>query len=206
MAGRSNRIAGIGAAFALVAFATCGGLTSAASQSTEPAAVARQLPFGPAEAILLRSTLIGTNLSNVTGEYTLLRGLMAPETAATLPVEVLAALFAPWRAKQRDFGFAAIADAELSEPPSLSPDGELMLVGEVPTPSFKLSFELVYVKPSNRWLLKRFSFSDGAIAIRSTDAPAAESSRRTASPAGNLTVPVVAPGRIPPLPPTRPWY
>lgn len=206
MAGRSNRFAWLGVGYALVVLATCGGMVTAAAQSAEPATVERRLPFGPAEAILLRSTLIGTNLSNATGEYALLRGLMAPETAAALPVEALAALFAPWRAKQRDFGFAAIADAELSEPPSLSPDGELRLAGEVPTPSFKLAFELVYVKPSSRWLLKRFSFSDGTIAIRSTDLPAVAQARKTAPPARSLAVPVTTTDRIPPLPPTRPWY
>lgn len=206
MVGRSNRIAWIGARCAFVVLATCCGIVSAAAQSAVPAAVARQLPFGPAEAILLRSTLIGTNLSNATGEYALLRGLMAPETANALPIEALAALFAPWRAKQRDFGFAAIADAELSEPPSLSPDGELRLAGDVPTPSFKLVFELTYVKAQNRWLLKRFSFSDGVITIRSTDVPAAAQARKTAPPARSLAVPVTAPGGIPPLPPTRPWY
>lgn len=186
--------------------ASLGTASSSLAQPAEPAAVPRQLVFGPSEAILLRSTLIGVNLSNATGEYALLRGIMTPDASGSVSVEALTALFAPWRERQRDFGFAAIADAELSEPPSLSQDGELKLTGSVPTPSFKLGFDLAYAKVSNRWLLKRFSFSDGAITVRSADIPAAEPTRRTAVPARTVAAPTVVPVRIPPLPPTRPWY
>ncbi|MCX5497612.1 hypothetical protein OSH11_23140 [Kaistia dalseonensis] len=177
-----------------------------AAQTAAPPASVRQVPFGPSEAILLRTTLIAFNQANLTGNYTVLRALLAPPTAAQHTAEELQAALKPFRDRARDFGFAAIAEPELDRLPEVDADGRLHLVGAVPTPNFKLAFAFAFARGSNSWLLVDYMLSDGAIIVRSSDvAPRVIASDKPAGQAAEPGIAVVrsSPPR-PPLPPERP--
>jgi hypothetical protein len=186
-----------------------------AAEALVPPPAGRAVPFGPGEAILLRSTLIAFNQANATGDYSVVVALAAPEFAAAHPDRSMASLFRPWRDKARDFGFAAITDPALDEPPLIDENGVLRLVGSLPTPNFKLEFNFTYKKVGNRWALAGFALGDGALRIASdsaaADHAATASAERTAVPpadaASLVGIPAAAapaPLRLPPLPRIRP--
>ena len=191
-----------------------------------PPAAGRVVPFSPIEAMLLRSTLIAIAQANTTGEYAVLRARMDP--AAAPSTAALATLFRPWREKQRDIGFAAIAEPELGHPPSIDPAGLLELAGTLPTPGFTLSFDLAFRKVTGRWRLARFTLGDGTLTIASgapaqqsaptaEEKPAAVAEERPAAAAPPAAEGVAAPlappvqpaanlMQLPPLPQSRPAF
>jgi len=177
----------------------------ASGQTQDPPAQERVLPFGPGEAILLRSTLIAINQANLTGDYSVLHAIIEPERGRVLSREALAEILKPWREPSRDFGFAAIADAELRHPPSLDSEGRLNLVGTVPTPSFTLAFDLGFVRSDGRWKLVRFVLGDGTLSTTS-ELPPSSSAPAPAAATQTAATGAPSPGvrRTPPLPPTRP--
>lgn len=179
---------------------------SAFSQPVESSSEQPVAHYGPAEAILLRSTLIAINQANVTGEYKVLRALIAPDVAQKLSVASLEAIFRPWRDKRRDVGFAVIAEPAFQTAAVQPSSGELWLIGTVPTPGFKLEFDFAFRKVSDRWLLARFSIADGTLTISSAAPPPAKRTVVVAPIGGTETVSSEVSLKHPPLPPDRPWF
>lgn len=176
------------------------GETTTSAPSAEPP---REIPFGPVEAMLLRSTLIAINQANLTVDYAIVRHMLAPDLAKTYPGPQIAVLLKPWRDRRRDFGFVAIADPELDTSPTIDGQGVLRMQGSVPTPSFRLAFDLSFRKVAGRWMLSVLTLSDGTTTTSSRTVTMASA---RASSAESDVMPVDSvPDHPPPLPPTRPW-
>ena len=102
--------------------------------------------------VLLRSALIALDHANRTGNYTVLRELGGPGLQQHSSAQ-LANVFASLRNQQVDLLPVAIVTPQLTQQPSVSPEGLLQLVGYFPTQPRPVQFHVVYQPVAGQWKL-----------------------------------------------------
>lgn len=134
-----------------------GGLGAESKPVARPPATSEAPPApptdvsGPELSILIRTTLIALHDANVTGNYTVLRDLGAVELQAAKSAADLAAKFAEFRQKRIGMAPVVLYDAVLDQKPQLSTNGQLHLVGHIPSPPQEVVFDLWYLYEAGAW-------------------------------------------------------
>ncbi len=150
------------AAVTLLAF-----VTNAAAQQpdrVEPSAIAGSEDI-EALAILLRTTLVALHQANVTGNYSVLRDLAAPEFREKNTPADLAIIFAPIREKRIDLAPVVLLEPKLSKPPAIDKDKILHVSGTLAT-TRPIGFELLFKAVDGVW--RMFGVSIAPQEIEST--------------------------------------
>jgi hypothetical protein len=126
----------------------------------------QQLHVPPPEALLalIRSAMIGLDHANRTGNYSVLRELGGP-ALQQLSTAQLAKAFANLRAAKVDLLVAAISTPQLTQQPTIAPQGGLLqLVGFFPTQPRRLQFHIVYQPAGGEWKLAGISVGVAEVA------------------------------------------
>lgn len=158
-------------AFSLFALFAAGALPASAQQA-RPAQIDRN-----GVIILIRSTLIGLDQANKTGNYTVLRDLGAPQFQANSAAR-LAEIFASQRRDNLDLSGVAALEPQLTLLPQIEPNGLMHMTGFFPSVPKQVNFELLYAPVNGQW--KLFGISVGL----SSAAPSAPMAAPAAAPAG----------------------
>jgi hypothetical protein len=156
--------------------------TMASAQSPKPAP--KPGPSRPAQAprpadidkngvlILVRSTLLGLDQANKTGNYTVLRDLGAPGFQTNTAAK-LAEIFAYQRNQNLDLSGVAVLEPQLSMLPQIESTGMMHMAGFFPSVPTQIRFELLYAPVQGQWKLFGLSVSLGSSApVAPSDAPA----------------------------------
>jgi len=128
-----------------------------------------QMPDSNKLVILIRSTLLAVNNANLTGNYSVLRGLGTPGFQYSNTPARLADVFRELRERNIDIGPIVLLEAKLRQQPSLNANGQLRLTGFFPSRPEQVNFDLAFYSRDGRWLL------DG-IALNTTPSQAASAS------------------------------
>jgi hypothetical protein len=148
----SLRSAGFGMALTAMLFAVQDVTTNAQENSFKGTAGKTALSDTSPELILLmvRTTIIAIDQANKTGNYSVLRKLGGPGLQR-LTAEQLAKTFEALRTANVDLAPASIVTPELSETPTISPEGRINLVGFFPTQPSQIQFRLVFEAVGGVW-------------------------------------------------------
>jgi hypothetical protein len=115
-----------------------------------------QLPPMPDDAalnILIRRTLLTLNDANLTGNYSVLRDLAAPDFQQANDPAKLAGIFAHFRKNKIDMAPIVYFDPKLVRKPALTKNGMLRLSGFIPTQPQQINFDMLFQKVQGRWRL-----------------------------------------------------
>jgi hypothetical protein len=144
-----------------------------------PAAQQQTMPVSIEQALyLIRSTLLTLNDANLSGNYTVLRDLAAPDFQARNTAADLGQTFFDLRRRNFDLYGAALLAPQLTVVPALDQSGMLHLAGYIPTRPQQINFDLVFQVVRNRWRLYSISIAtpEAAPAQPQVQAPPARSS------------------------------
>jgi hypothetical protein len=100
---------------------------------------------------LIRTTIIAVDQANRTGNYTVLRDLSAPDFRNSNDASRLGLIFQILRDKAIDFSPLLQISPEVSEPPAITAQGLLRLVGFFPTEPLRVNFDLSFQAIEGRW-------------------------------------------------------
>ncbi len=130
---------------------------SAASQSKEDgklaADVAGQVPDDARLVSLIRGSVISLNQANLTGDYSVLRGIAAPGFQNANTPDRLAANFAKLRARQLDLAPVTVIEPRLFRPAAVDAQGFLRVTGYFPSRPEQVNFDLAYQFAGGQWRL-----------------------------------------------------
>jgi hypothetical protein len=149
-------------------------------QQPAPKQQPQQQPSAPKPAqidrngvlILIRTTLLGLDQANKTGNYTVLRDLGAPDFQANSAAR-LAEIFAQQRKDNVDLSGVAVIDPQLTLLPQIEGNGLMRMAGFFPSVPTQVNFELLYAPVDGRWRLFGLSVSFGQAAPAAPQPPAA---------------------------------
>ena len=111
------------------------------------------LPDGPHLAVLIYATLGALNQANVTGNYSVVRDLAAPDFQKINTPARLAVIFFKHRQARLDFATALIHEPSLTKPAAIDEKGLLHLTGFIPSEGLRLNFDFTYQRVDGRWRL-----------------------------------------------------
>jgi hypothetical protein len=103
--------------------------------------------------ILIRSTLIALDLSNKSGNYTILREISAPGFAAVNDAARLSALFRTQRERNLDLSGVLVYEPQLTVMPEITKEGLLRFAGVFPSPTSQIRFEMIFAPVNGQWKL-----------------------------------------------------
>jgi hypothetical protein len=103
--------------------------------------------------ILIRSTLIALDLSNKSGNYTILREISAPSFAAVNDAARLSALFRSQRERNLDLSGILVYEPQLTVMPEITKEGLLRFAGVFPSPTSQIKFEMLFTPVNGQWKL-----------------------------------------------------
>lgn len=136
---------------------TAGLLAGLLSGGSQPALASDGLnaavPDGYQLSLLIYSTLTALDQANTTGNYTVLRGLAAPDFQRLNAPQALAGVFAKYRERHVVLAPVMLYQPKLLEPPLIGADGLLHLKGFFPTLPLRIGFELAYQWVGGTWRL-----------------------------------------------------
>ena len=147
-----------------------------------PQAAPAKMPEAETLIILIRSSLLAVHHGNVTGNYTVLRDLAAPGFQAANSAARLGAIFANLRDQGVDLSVAALLTPQITQGPTITPQGMLGLAGVIPAQPLQLQFQLVFQPVDNRWRL--FGVSVTTAPAPGAPAPVAAAPAKPATEAG----------------------
>lgn len=160
------------------------GATNPKAQSkTPPAAAAKESPptepilDGRAQSILIRRTLLTLNDANLSGNYTVLRDLAAPDFQSANDQAKLVGIFADLRNRKIDLAPIVYFDPKLVRQPEITQDGMLRLSGFLPTRPEQVDFDMLFQKVSGRWRL--YGIAVNTSPAKTTAAPSAATAADT---------------------------
>src|SRR5262249_39647709 len=116
---------------------------------------------------LVRSTLLRLNDANLSGNYTVLRDLAAPDFRAKNTAADLAQAFTDLRRRNFDLFAVALLEPKLTTGPELDDKGRLHLAGFFPTRPLQIHFDLTFESVGGHWRL-------WGINVATPQAPAAD--------------------------------
>jgi hypothetical protein len=139
--------------------------------------------------VLVRSAIIALDHANRTDNYTVFRELGGPGLQRHSSAQ-LRTVFASLRQQQEvDLLVVAILTPQLTQAPSVSPEGLLQLVGFFPTQPRQIQFHIVYQPAAGQWRLFGLNVTlSGAPQASATAAPQ-PTSPRAGAPADALPPP-----------------
>ena len=149
-----------------------------ASPPSQPAATSPTLAVPPPEVllVLIRTTLIALNQAVYTGNFTVLRDLGSPAFQAANSPAQLGVIFASLRNRNIDLSPVVAVTPEVSEPPQITQDQMLRLVGYFPTKPLQVQFQLLFQPVNGQWRL----FGMAVDAVAAPPAPQAGPQASTA--------------------------
>jgi hypothetical protein len=103
--------------------------------------------------ILIRSTLIALDLSNKSGNYTILREISAPGFAAVNDAARLSASFRSQRERNLDLSGVLVYEPQLTLMPEITKEGMLRFAGVFPSPTSQIKFEMIFAPVNGQWKL-----------------------------------------------------
>jgi hypothetical protein len=135
-------------------------------QSTDQAAVTR----ANAELVvtLTRTALVAVHQANVTGNYTVLRDLGAPDFRDRNSAADLAAIFASIRQLKIDLSVAVLLDPQISQA-TMTDRNLLHVVGALATKPVPVRFELLFQPLAGTWRI----YGVAIVPVQGEGAPAA---------------------------------
>ncbi|MGD9669835.1 MAG: nuclear transport factor 2 family protein [Hyphomicrobiaceae bacterium] len=101
--------------------------------------------------ILVRTSLLTLNDAMSTGNFSVLRDLIAPSVREQNTSGRLYQTFADLIAKGLDLRSVAIQEPKMKRPPEIGTDGRLRISGNFPGPSVSANFDITYEKVNARW-------------------------------------------------------
>jgi hypothetical protein len=106
----------------------------------------------PAEVllVLLRTSLLALDHANKANDYRVLRALGAPELQK-FSTEQLSRMFSGLRAANIDLSPVAVITPQVLEPPRITPQGLLKLLGYFPTQPLQIQFEILFQPVDGHW-------------------------------------------------------
>ena len=130
---------------------------------------------------LVRSTLLTLNDANLSGNYTVLRDLAAPDFQARNTAADLGQTFSDLRRRNFDLYGAALLAPQFTVVPALDQNSMLHLAGYIPTRPQQINFDLMFQVVGNRWRLYSISIvtPEAVPAQPQAQAPPARSSTPT---------------------------
>jgi hypothetical protein len=103
--------------------------------------------------ILIRSTLYALDLSNKSGNYTILREISAPGFAAVNDAARLSALFRSQRERNLDYSGVLVYEPTMTALPETGKDGMMHFAGFFPSASSQINFEMIFAPVNGQWKL-----------------------------------------------------
>jgi len=146
-------------------------LLIAASGARAQNAGAPPLPSAEQLIVLVRNTLLAVNDANLTGNYTVLRDLSAPDSQALNTPERLAESFSAIRQQGIDLSVIAVATPRFIQLPTITPQGYLRLNGEFNSAP-RITFDLFLENVAGRW--RPYAIGVGVVAVPLAPPPAVQ--------------------------------
>jgi hypothetical protein len=147
--------------------------------------------------VLIRTTLVALNQAVQTGNFTVLRDVGAPALQAANSPTRLGVIFAGLQNRRIDLSPAVVVTPQLSEPPAVTPQNVLRLVGYLPTTPLQIRFQMLFQPVDGQWRLLGMSVhcvsAPGTAPLGQTAPPAAASLPAPVLPATALATPRKAP-------------
>jgi len=103
--------------------------------------------------LLVRSTLYALDLSNKSGNYTILREISAPGFAAAHDASNLSQIFSNLRNKSVDLSGVLVFEPQLTVLPEITKDGMMRFAGFFPSASNQIKFEMIFAPVNGQWKL-----------------------------------------------------
>ena len=157
----------------------------------QPAAALPALTVPPPEVllVLIRTTLLALNQAVQTGNFTVLRDLGSPDLQEANSAAQLGIIFADLRNRNIDLSAAAIVAPEVSEPPMITSQNMLRLVGFFPTQPLQIKFQMLFQPVNGQWRL----FGMAADAVSPSTAAAAQETPSVSKISGPALKPAMTP-------------
>jgi hypothetical protein len=144
---------------------------SGAFAQTTPPPNAPPIPSTEQLIVLVRNILLAVNDANLTGNYTVLRDLSAPDSQALNTPERLEESFTAIRQQGIDLAVVAVATPRFVQLPTITAQGYLRLNGEFNSAP-RVTFDLFLENVASRW--RPYAIGVGVVAVPVAPAPAAE--------------------------------
>ena len=93
------------------------------------------------------------NDANLSGNYTVLRDLAAPDFQTANDAKKLADIFSKLRSSKIDLAAIVYFDPKLVRQPELTKSGMLRLSGFMPTQPQQVNFDMIFQHVADRWRL-----------------------------------------------------
>lgn len=124
---------------------------ASAAQLVKPASLS--VPNPSRLLILVRSTMIALNQANITGNYTVLADLGSAKFRRDNPPAKLAATFEAFRKAKVDISAVALVTPQVTKPPVIGADQQLVIDGAFPTSPMRVKYLLQFEMAEGKWLL-----------------------------------------------------
>jgi hypothetical protein len=125
---------------------------AASAPAATPAAQVPEVPQPEMLLMLLRTSMIALDQANKTNNYTVLRELGGPGLMQYSNAQ-LSEAFSALRRQNLNLGVIAVLTPQVTEPPTVSPQGLLRLVGFVPSQPHRIEFQMVFQPFQGEWRL-----------------------------------------------------
>jgi hypothetical protein len=112
-----------------------------------------KVPDDPTLLKLIRTTVVGLNQANLTGDYSVLRDTAADGFQKANTTAQLADLFVRMRGRNLDLSPIAVIDPRLFRPAAIDENGYLRLAGFFPSRPEQVNFDLAYQFSDGAWKL-----------------------------------------------------
>lgn len=124
-----------------------------APAAQQSAATVSPVPDVPVLVLLIRNALVSLDQANVTGNYSVFRGVAGPGLQQATTAEGIAEAFTELRASNVNLGLAAVANPRLVAEPAIDEEGFLRLAGFMPLGAEQVNFEMSFQPVEGRWRL-----------------------------------------------------
>lgn len=101
--------------------------------------------------LLVREVLFALDLSNKSGNYTILREISAPGFAAANDAARLSQLFRNLREKNADLSGVLVYEPQLTIMPEVTKEGLMRFAGFFPSASNQIKFEMIFAPVDGQW-------------------------------------------------------
>ena len=119
-------------------------------QIPPPASERPPIPSPEQLISLVRNALLAVNDANLTGNYTVLHDLSAPDSQSLNTPERLEESFRPIRQQGTDFSIVSVAMPRFTQLPAFTPQGYLRVNGEFDS-SPQITFDIFFQHVADRW-------------------------------------------------------